>query len=155
MNWQEKLILRSSTSGEETRLLSNSKALCIGGGYRYMNAYHGIEVSSCAYSGSSNISADNSSTYSQNGVAVTGFLLDSGYIFKPHSEKVSLTFSLPLFYRDGDYTQPDTFTILGKGQLSAGIFLKARYEFPLVDAIFSLGNLGGTNILMMQSAYTF
>jgi hypothetical protein len=155
MNWQEKLLLRSSTTGEKTKLLSNSKALCIGGGYRYMNAYHGIEISSCAYSGSADISASNSATYSQNGVSVTGFLLDSGYVIKPYSEKVSMTFSLPLFYRDGDYSQPDNFSILGKGQLSVGVFLKTRYELPVVDAIFSIGNLGGTNIFMMQAGYTF
>ena len=155
MNWQEKLILQSSLTGEQTKLLSNSKALCLGGGFRYTNAYHGIEVSTCAFSGSANISANNTGTYAQDGVAVSGFLIDSGYVFKPYSEKVSLTFSLPLFYRDGDFTQPDNYTILGKGQLSAGAFLKARYELPIVDVIFSLGNLGGTNIFMLQTGYTF
>ncbi len=155
MNWQEKLELKSSTSGKKTKLLSNAKAICLGGGYRYANAYHGFEVASCAFSGSANVSANNTATYSQNGVAVTGFILDSGYMLKPTSENVSFTLSLPLFYRDGDFEQPDNYSILGKGQLSAGVQIKARYEFSMADLIFSMGNLGATNIYMLQTAYTF
>lgn len=156
INWQEKLELQSATTGNTTKLLSNAKAMCIGGGFRYSNAYHGMEISSCAFSGSAKISSTNPSvTYSQEGIAVTGLLLDTGYIFKPYSEKTSLTFSLPLFYRDGDYTQPDNFTILGKGQLSAGFMLKARYELPFIDFTTSFGTLGWTNLFMMQAGYTF
>ncbi len=155
LNWQEKLELVNSTNGNTTKLLSNAKALCVGGGYRYTNAYHGVEISSCFYSGAANISADNTATYSQDGVAVSGFLIDSGYVFKPYSEKVAMIFSIPLFYRDGDYTQPDNFSIPGKGQLSAGLFVKARYEMPIIDLIFSIGNMGSTNVLMLQTGYTF
>jgi tetratricopeptide (TPR) repeat protein len=155
LNWQEKLELIDSTNGNKTKLLSNAKALCIGGGYRYTNAYHGVEISSCFYSGSAKISADNAATYSQDGVAVSGFLVDSGYVFKPYSEKVALIFSIPLFYRDGEYAQPDNFSIPGKGQLSAGLFVKARYELPIIDLIFSIGNMGSTNVLMLQTGYTF
>lgn len=156
MNWQEKLELQSATTGNKTKLLSNAKAICIGGGFRYTNAYHGIEVSSCAFSGAAKIfSTDPSQTYAQDGVAVTGLVLDSGYTYKPYTDKTSLTFSLPLFYRDGDYTQPDNYAILGRGQLSAGAMLKARYELPYIDFITSIGTLGWTNIFMMQAGYTF
>jgi hypothetical protein len=155
LNWQEKLELESQTTGTRTKLLSNARALCVGGGYRYANSFHGIEISACGFSGSAKITADNASVYSQDGVAVSGFLLDSGYIIKPKSDRGSLTISLPLFYRDGDYTQPEKYSILGTGQLSAGVMLKGRYELPLIDFTTSIGSLGWTNLFMMQAGYTF
>lgn len=156
LNWQEKLELVNTTSGKSTTLLSNARALCLGGGYRYANAFHGIEISGCGFSGSAQVaSSDLTQAYSQDGVAVTGLLLDSGYIIKPGADKTSFTISLPLFYRDGDYTQPENYTILGKGQLSAGVMVKARYQMPYLDFTTSIGNLGWTNIFMMQAGYTF
>ena len=139
----------------KTKLLSNARALCVGGGYRYSNAFHGIEISACGFSGSAKVTANSTASYSQDGVAVTGFLLDSGYIIKPKSGKGSLTISLPLFYRDGEYSQPENFSILGQGQLSAGVMLKGRYELPLIDFTTSIGSLGWTNLFMMQAGYTF
>jgi hypothetical protein len=155
LNWQEKLELQSQTSGSKTKLLSNARALCIGGGYRYSNSFHGIEISACGFSGSAKVTANNTATYSQNGVGVSGFLIDSGYIIKPKSDKGSLTISLPLFYRDGEYSQPEGFSILGQGQLSAGVMLKGRYELPLIDFTTSIGSLGWTNLFLMQAGYTF
>ena len=155
INWQEKLELQNSTTDNRTKLLSNARALCVGGGFRYTNAFHGIEISACGFSGSAKLTAANPATYSQDGIAVTGFLLDSGYVIKPKSDKGSLTLSLPLFYRDGNYSQPDNYAILGKGQLSAGVMLKGRYELPIIDFTVSVGNLGWTNLFMMQAGYTF
>ena len=155
LNWQEKLELQSQATGSKTKLLSNARALCVGGGYRYSNAFHGIEISACGFSGSAKVTANSTASYSQDGVAVTGFLLDSGYIIKPKSGKGSLTISLPLFYRDGEYSQPENFSILGQGQLSAGVMLKGRYELPLIDFTTSIGSLGWTNLFMMQAGYTF
>lgn len=155
INWQEKLILQDSTTGNQTKLLSNARALCVGGGFRYANAYHGFEVHGCGFSGSAKVSAANPSLYAQDGVAVTGFMLDSGYTIVSAYEKASFTFSLPLFYRDGEYSQPTNYQILGKGQLSAGALIKGRLELPVVDLVVSVGNLGWTNLFMMQAAYTF
>lgn len=155
INWQEKLILRDTTTGNETKLLSNARALCLGGGFRYENAYHGFEVHGCGYNGSAKLSASNPSLYSQDGVAVTGFVLDSGYTIKSAYEKAAITFSLPLFYRDGQYAQPTNYQIVGKGQLSAGALIKGRLELPIVDMLVSVGNLGATNLFMLQAAYTF
>ncbi len=155
INWQEKLILQDSTTGDQTKLLSNARALCIGGGFRYTNAYHGFEVHGCGFSGSAKVSASNPTLYAQDGVAVTGLLLDSGYTIMSPYEKASFTISLPLFYRDGDYAQPKNYQILGKGQLSAGALIKGRLELPIVDFVVSVGNLGWTNIFMMEASYTF
>lgn len=155
INWQEKLILQDSTTGDQTKLLSNARALCVGGGFRYANAYHGFEVHGCGFSGSAKVSAANPTLYSQDGVAVTGLLLDSGYTIKSPYEKASFTMSLPLFYRDGDYAQPTNYQILGKGQLSAGALIKGRLELPVIDLVISVGNLGWTNLFMMETSYTF
>lgn len=155
LNWQEKLILEDTTTGNQTKLLSNARAMCIGGGFRYTNDYHGFEAQACGFSGSAKISAANPSLYAQDGVGVSGFLLDSGYTIIAKSQKASFTFSLPLFYRDGNYAQPTNYIILGKGQLSAGAMIKGRWELPIVDLVLSVGNLGWTNMFMMQAAYTF
>ena len=57
LNWQEKLELQSQATGSKTKLLSNARALCVGGGYRYSNAFHGIEISACGFSGSAKVTA--------------------------------------------------------------------------------------------------
>jgi hypothetical protein len=155
MNWQEKIMLENAATKNTIKLLSNARAICYGGGFRYSNAYHGFEVQACGFSGSANISANNPSLYAQTGVAVQGLIIDSGYTIKSSYEKASLTFALPLFYRDGDYSQPNGYTILGKAQLSAGLMLKARLELPYFDLITSFGNLGATNITSLGLGYTF
>ena len=155
LNWQEKLILEDTTTGNQTKLLSNARAMCIGGGFRYTNAFHGFEAQACGFSGSAKITAANPVLYSQDGVGVSGFVLDSGYTIIAKSAKAAFTFSLPLFYRSGDYEQPTNYQILGKAQLSAGTMIKGRWELPVVDFVLSIGNLGWTNMFMMQAAYTF
>jgi hypothetical protein len=155
--WQEPIRLKNESTGSSEKLLSNNRGICLGGGVRLANAFHGFKINGCYINAAATVIAADpaGSGYNQSGVAVNGLLMDSGYFITPMGKESAFGVSLPLFFRQGDYAEPSGYSILGKGQLSAGVLLDARLSLPWIDLETRIGNLGATNLFMLQVAYTF
>ena len=152
VSWRDKLDL---LLGDGTKAVINStgEGYCIGGGYKYFNAYWEWNLNACYASTTMTAGGqDTQINYFQDGITVNALFVGPGMLYKPKASEVSLGLSLPLVYRKGDYTQPEGFiledtTILTYGyQLEAhwyygkfGLFSKFGKISRLSSSIWSLG----------------
>lgn len=152
-----KLVNKSDTN-DEIDLISNANGVCIGGGMMYGNIKHGWDLYGCAYTAAAQITnkVGSSVQYKQNEVPVSGFLLSPGYYYRPYDKLSSIGFSIPLFFRQGDFSDTENYTIKAKGQLSAGFSLDAKWGFTESWSLdMRLSNLGATNVFINSVSYSF
>lgn len=157
--FQEKIsLINDSDSNDSVDLIANNEGVCLGGGMTYGNIKHGWDLYGCAFTAAASITnkVGSSVTYKQNDVPVTGFYLSPGYYYRPYDKLTSIGFSAPLFFRQGNYSNTDNYSIKAQGQLSAGIALDAKWGFYSDYTFdFKITNLGSSNIFMSNLSYHF
>ncbi len=160
ITWQESITLAEKTNSDNTsKVLASNSGYCVGGGFRYANVRHGFNVNGCGFAGSANLYEKPGASYQyrQNNVPVNGLYLSTGYFYRPMDDKNSIGISLPMFFRQGQYSETDTRKVIGSGTLSAGgIALDAEFEiYKGLSLYTNLASVNSTNLLLMQAKYEF
>lgn len=151
-------IVNNNDSDDVVGLISNNNGVCFGGGMTYGNISHGWDIFACGYSAVATITnkVGSSLSYKQKDVSVNGLYISPGYFFRPEKGISSIGLSTPLFYRQGNFSNTENYSIRAQGQLSAGITFDAKWEIIKDYTLdFKLSNLGGTNIYMSNLSFHF
>lgn len=151
-------LVNKNDDKDEVDLISNNNGVCVGGGMMYGNIKHGWDIYGCAYTAAATITnaVGSSVQYKQKDVAVTGFYMSPGYYYRPYDKLSSIGLSVPLFYRTGDFSDTENYTVKAKGQLSAGISIDAKWGFTEKWSIdMRLSNFGSANTFINSVSYRF
>lgn len=151
-------LVNKSDDKDEVDLVSNNEGVCVGGGMMYGNIKHGWDVYGCFYSAAAMISntVGSSVQYKQKDVSVTGLYMSPGYYYRPYDKLSSIGLSVPLFYRQAEFSDTDNYSVKAKGQLSAGIAIDAKWGFTENWSIdMRLSNMGSTNVFINSVSYRF
>lgn len=151
-------IVNNNDDDDVVDLISNNNGICLGGGMTYGNIKHGWDLFACAYTAVATVTnkVGSSLSYKQKDVSVNGFYISPGYFFRPEKGISSVGLSTPLFYRQGNFSDTENYSIRAQGQLSAGLTLDMKWEILKDYTLdFKVSNLGATNIYMSNISFHF
>ncbi len=159
--FQDRITIESSAGSDD--LIANNNTVCYGAGIRRGNAFSGLILNGCIFSGTATIKGivtdkDNPATtrdYKQSGVPIGGLLMEAGYYRLLDNEKTRLGLSLPVIYRSGLYTQPTGYTIPNAKNINFGIMGTASLILPYLELETKLGHMKNSNYLMLNGIFTF
>ena len=128
ISYRNQLSIQRQSDGLVVPINSTVDGLCIGGGWRYENAFWEYSLSGCYSPATMNVDTDSSVTYQQTGVSSTTFMIGPSFMWKPKSGDVSVGIHIPIIYNTGDYTVPTGYDIADDTLLTYGYFLETNWK---------------------------
>ena len=128
ISYRNELSIQRESDGLVVPINSTVDGLCIGGGWRYENAFWEYGINGCFSPATMNVDTDSSVTYQQSGVGSTTLIVGPSFLWKPKSGDVSIGFHIPFIYNTGDYTVPTGYTISDDTLLTYGYFLETNWK---------------------------
>jgi hypothetical protein len=130
VSWQDKVYLKSKTTGALTSLTSNVLGTGVSLGKKWESGKSETSLEGSFLYGKSTVSAINSDTYSQSSVNTMAFIIAPGFFYKfPINKKAMLGLDIPIMYRHGDYTLPEGSEFEKASILTVGYFIKSKVYF--------------------------
>lgn len=141
ISFRNQLSLQRQGDGLVIPITSTAEGTCLGGGWRYQNAFWEYSINGCFSSASMNVSADANSSIAYKQSEVPGLLLMLGpsVLWKPSSGDFSIGINLPFIYNYGGYTVPTGYDINNQTLLTYGYFLESNWKLPKWGFFTKLG----------------
>lgn len=142
-SWQQKMLLIKQSDGQKSELLTTNLGECLGGGFRYSNAYKEFELGICGGKANSTISSQTTQVnYQQADVNVTYLQIEPSFYSKHFSEFVLLGFQPVFFYTSGAWNVPSSdYNFEEKSNLRAGYHILAKVRMNRFEIITKFGKV--------------
>ncbi len=128
ISYRNQLSIQRQSDGLVVPINSTVDGMCIGGGWRYENAFWEYSINGCYSPATMNVDTDSAVTYQQSGVSSTTFMVGPSLLWKPKSGDVSVGIHIPIIYNTGDYTVPAGYDIENQTLLTYGYFVETNWK---------------------------
>jgi tetratricopeptide (TPR) repeat protein len=127
MTWQDQIKLVGS--GNNIDILNTSEGSCAGFGVKTYNVDRLYGFDFCYMVGSTTSSSLMSNiTYKQSGIATSGFFATFETGWQIFSDNLWIGPSIPVFYRQGDWSTPDGLEVRETSYIRTGLMLSTTWE---------------------------
>lgn len=142
ISWQDRVYLKSNSTGQRTSLLSTAIGSSIGAGKKWSNSRYEFDFEGMYSVATSTISNDEEGvSYLQSSVPVKSIIAGPGMYYKAFSDKVFVGVHIPFSYRIGSWEVPSGYRFENDKQFGAGYFFQVKFYIGNIAIQSRLGKI--------------